>query len=120
VTTQQPAQQPSQPQQPAIAQQIPAPAAAAATPSLIGKWSAARSDKEAFAMALNADSSFVLVHVKDGKQTRSTGKFTLSGSQLVLTITAGSKLTASISGATANSFDFTPASGIKLSFKKAS
>jgi hypothetical protein len=107
-------QQPAQ--QPAIAQQAPAQTA----PSLIGKWSAARSAKEAFAMALNTDNSFVLVHVKDGKQTRSTGKFTLSGSRLTLTITEGGKLTASISSITASSFDFVPASGTKLTFKKAS
>jgi hypothetical protein len=120
---QQPAQQPTQPQQPAIAQPAPpttAPAAAPSTPSLVGKWAASRSDKEAFAMALNTDNSFVLVHVKDGKQTRSTGTFTLTGSQLVLSVTAGSKLTASIASVTATSFDFVPASGTKLTFKKAS
>lgn len=98
-----------------------APATGSAAPSLIGKWSASRSDKEAFAIALNQDNSFVLVHIKDGKQNRSTGKFTLEGGQLTLTITAGSKLVATIGNLTDSTFDFTPQGGkaAKLSFKKA-
>jgi uncharacterized protein (TIGR03066 family) len=98
-----------------------APAAGSAAPSLVGKWSASRTDKEAFAIALNQDNTFVLVHIKDGKQNRSTGKYTLEGGQLTLTISAGGKLVATISNLTASTFDFAPQGGTaaKLSFKKA-
>lgn len=90
--------------------------------TLTGKWSAARSAKEAFAMALNADGSFVLVYVKDGKQSRSTGRFTLQGTQLSLNGSDGSKLSGTISSVTEKSFEFTPqgSSAGKLSFQKAS
>lgn len=114
-----PAGQPAQSQQTTAA---PTPAAGNAAPSLVGKWSASRSDKEAFAIALNQDNTFVLVHIKDGKQNRSTGKFTLEGGQLTLSISAGGKLVATIGSLTASTFDFTPQGGSagKLTFKKAS
>lgn len=51
---------------------------------LVGRWSASRSSKEAFALQLNRDGSFVLVYVRDGKQSRSQGSFTRSGSSLQL------------------------------------
>ncbi len=97
-------------------------APAAANSSVVGRWSAARSAKEAFAMLLNADSTFVLVYVKDGKQSKSTGKFTLTGSQLTLTTSDGGKFGGTVSNVTAKSFDFTPPSGAtgKLTFQKAS
>jgi len=92
---------------------------ATAASSLLGKWSAARSEKEAFAIQLNADNTFVLVYVKDGKQSRSSGQFTLSGGQLTLTGSDGAKFTGSVSSVTAKSFDFTPPSTTKLTFQKA-
>lgn len=95
------------------------PATAAAGGSLIGKWSAARSQKEAFAIQLNADNTFVLVYVKDGKQSRSSGKFTLSGSQLTLTGSDGTQFSGAISSVSARSFEFAPPSGTKLTFQKA-
>jgi hypothetical protein len=94
-----------------------APAAAAG--SLVGKWSAARSAKEAFAIQLNADNTFVLVYVKDGKQSRSSGQFALAGGQLTLTGSDGTKFSGSISGVTAKTFEFTPPNTAKLTFQKA-
>jgi hypothetical protein len=89
---------------------------------LMGKWSAARSAKEAFAMLLSTDGSFVLVYVKDGKQSRSTGKFTLQGSQLTLDSGSGTKIVGSVSNLSQKSFEFTPQNqgGLKLTFQKAS
>jgi len=102
------------------AKQNAAPGASAtAANSLLGKWSAARSEKEAFAIQLNADNTFVLVYVKDGKQSRSSGQFTLNGGQLTLTGSDGAKFSGSVSSVTAKTFDFTPPSTAKLTFQKA-
>ena len=99
----------------------PAPAA---NPSLVGKWSAARSEKEAFAMQLNADGTFVLVHVADGKQNRSTGKFTFSGQQLTIVGSDGTRLSGTISQQSQQEFHFLPAGATSktpsLVFKRAS
>ena len=94
-------------------------ATAAAGGSLLGKWSAARSAKEAFAIQLNADNTFVLVYVKDGKQSRSSGKYSLSGSQLMLSGSDGTQFSGAISSVTTKSFEFAPPSGTKLTFQKA-
>jgi hypothetical protein len=101
------------------ASSVPATNPPTAVGSLLGKWSAARSAKEAFAIQLNTDNTFVLVYIKDGKQSRSTGKFTLSGSQLTLTGNDGVQFSGSVSGVTAKTFDFAPPSGAKLTFQKA-
>jgi uncharacterized protein (TIGR03066 family) len=101
----------------------PAPSATQ-TPSLVGKWSAARSQKEAFAMLLKTDGSFVLVHIKDGKQTRSKGTFTLQGQLLTLSASDGGKLVGTVSNTTDKEFHFQPQSAGKssasLTFKRAS
>jgi hypothetical protein len=101
----------------------PAGAATAAAPStgngLLGKWSAARSDKEAFAIQLNADNTFVLVYIKDGKQSRSTGQYALAGGQLTLTGSDGTKFAGTLGTVTAKSFEFTPPTSAKLTFQKA-
>jgi uncharacterized protein (TIGR03066 family) len=90
--------------------------------NFVGKWSAARSRTEAFAMQLNNDGSFVLVFVKDGKQSKSNGKFTLGGNQLTLTTSDGGKFTGQVGNMSAKSFEFTPAGGkaSKLTFQRAS
>jgi uncharacterized protein (TIGR03066 family) len=125
-TTATPAPQPTAPQPNNVAaqpQRAPQQAAApAANNSFVGKWSAARSASEAFAMQLNQDGTFVLVYVKDGKQSKSTGKFAASGSQLTLTTSEGGKFAGQLSNQTAKSFDFTPAGGkaSKLTFQRAS
>lgn len=101
---------------------LPAPAAPA-SPSLVGKWSAAPSDKEAFAMQLDADGKFVLVNISQGKQTRSTGKYTYSNQQLTLVGDDGTRLAGSVSSSSPQSFTFKlQAQGDKvaaLAFRKA-
>ena len=52
--------------------------------SLTGRWSASLGSGEAFAIQINDDSSFRLVHLKSGKSTVSQGKTKLSGNQLTL------------------------------------
>jgi uncharacterized protein (TIGR03066 family) len=103
-------------------QTAPAQAPSAGASNFVGKWSAARSASEAFAMQLNNDGSFVLVFVKDGKQSKSSGKFTLGGNQLVLTTSDGGKFTGQVANLTAKSFEFTPVGGkaSKLTFQRAS
>jgi uncharacterized protein (TIGR03066 family) len=100
--------------------QTQAPSAGAS--NFVGKWSAARSQSEAFAMQLNTDGSFVLVFVKDGKQSKSSGKFTLGGNQMILTTSDGGKFTGQVANLTAKSFEFTPVGGkaSKLTFQRAS
>jgi hypothetical protein len=97
------------------------PAAEGAT-LLVGKWSASRSAKEAFALQLNANGKYVLVHVNQGQQTKSTGQFTLTGQLLTLIGDDGTKLTGQIAGQTAKQFQFSPAGGksAALTFRKAS
>lgn len=126
-TTATQATQPAAPQNNNIATQPQRPTQQATTPaasnsSFVGKWSAARSASEAFAMQLNQDGSFVLVYVKDGKQSKSSGKFTLGSGQLILTTSEGGKFSGQLGNQTAKSFDFTPAGGkaSKLTFQRAS
>ena len=71
-------------------------------------------------MQLKADGTFVLVHVNQGKQTRSSGKFTLSGQLLTLAGTDGSKLAGNIGGVSGQEFQFQPTGGkgSSLTFKK--
>jgi hypothetical protein len=110
------------PGKPAAPQSGNATAAPASGNPLVGRWSASRSKTEAFAMQLKADGSFVLVHVNQGKQTRSSGKFTLAGTLLTLAGSDGSKLAGNIGAVSAKDFQFQPTSGKagSLTFKKAS
>lgn len=96
--------------------------APSAKADLVGRWSAAKSKTEAFAMQLKADGTFVLVHVNQGKQTRSTGRFTLSGQSLTLAGSDGSKLAGDIRSISDKEFSFQPTGGKagSLTFKKAS
>jgi hypothetical protein len=90
--------------------------------SLQGRWSASRSATEAFAILLNTDSTFVLVSVSNGKQARSTGKFTLQNSQLTLEASEGGRLQGKVTLLTASEFRFeqqtNSASGTPLTFRK--
>jgi uncharacterized protein (TIGR03066 family) len=87
---------------------------------LVGKWSAARSSTQAFAMQFKSDGTFILVSVINGKQNKANGKFTVAANQLTLTTDSGTS-TANIGNLTANSFEFTPPgkAAAKLTFKKA-
>lgn len=107
---------------PVQVQATPPAAANVAVNQVVGKWSASRSANEAFAMQLNADSSFVLIYVKDGKQSRSTGTFTLVSGQLTLNTSEGGKFGGGVTNFTTRSFDFTPqgTSANKLTFQRAS
>lgn len=58
--------------------------AAPNTSSLAGKWIATPTTNEAFALQIDADSSFKLVHVKGTKSTKSKGTWTLTGTTLTL------------------------------------
>ncbi len=90
--------------------------------SLQGRWSASRSATEAFAMLLNGDGTFVLVSVSNGKQARSTGKFTLLNSQLTLETSNGGRLLGKVTLVTASEFRFEQqsngATGAALTFRK--
>ncbi|MCA9225640.1 MAG: hypothetical protein KDA47_08505 [Planctomycetales bacterium] len=91
----------------------------AASDSLVGKWAAARSDKEAFAMQLNADNTFALVTVLNGKTTKSTGKFELTGQTLKLIGNDGTRLTGTVTVTSGSEFRFQfENSSTSLTFKK--
>ncbi|MEJ7592742.1 MAG: hypothetical protein WKF77_14435 [Planctomycetaceae bacterium] len=91
--------------------------------SLHGRWSASRSATEAFAILLNADGTFVLASVSNGKQARSTGKFTLQNGQLTLETSDGGRLQGKVTFVTASEFRFEQQSngttGAALTFRKA-
>lgn len=78
--------------------------------SFTGRWSASRASNEAFAILFEANGSFVLVSIKDGKQAKSSGKFTVVGSQLTLEGTDGVRLSGTIAMTSATEFSFQPSS----------
>ncbi len=69
------------------------------TPSLVGRWSATRSKTEAFAIQFKADNTFDLVYVNSGKQTKSSGKFSIEGTKLTLEGKASFRLAGTIKSA---------------------
>ena len=52
--------------------------------TLLGLWSARITDREAFAIRIQKDGRFQLIHVKSGQSKASNGKATRSGNQLTL------------------------------------
>jgi len=90
--------------------------------SLLGRWSASRTTTEAFAVQFNADSTFVLVSVVGGKQSRSSGRFGLQNNQLSLDGSDGTKMIAVVKLISASELLFTQqtagVSGTALSFRK--
>ncbi len=78
----------------------------ATTPSLAGKWSATRSKSEAFAIQLNADSTFLLVYVNNGQKSQSKGKFTVAGKRLTLEGEGNFRLAGTINSPNSNEFQF--------------
>ncbi|MCU0878135.1 MAG: copper resistance protein NlpE [Pirellulaceae bacterium] len=126
-TPQAAAPQPAAPSATAAApRQVPAAAptqvTAAAAAGLVGRWSAARSASEAFAILLNNDGTFTLVYVKDGKQSQSKGQYSITSGQLVLTTAEGAKFSGNLTNVTTKSFDFNPTGSTagKLTFQRAS
>ena len=102
---------------------VPAANPQIAANSLHGRWSASRSATEAFAILLNADGTFVLVSVSNGKQARSTGKFILQNSRLTLETSDGGRLLGKVTIVTASEFRFEQqshgATGAAMTFCKA-
>jgi hypothetical protein len=86
--------------------------------SFTGRWSASRASNEAFAILFDANGSFVLVSIKDGKQAKSAGKFIVNGAQLTLEGTDGVRLngTFQMKSSTEFSFQPTPANGTVAAF----
>ncbi len=91
-----------------------------ASTSMEGTWVASQSDQEAFAIAFRRDGTFVLVYVKNGQQTKSTGKFTLSDSLLQLEGSGGLQLSGTISNRNTSQFSLQLNGGASLTFKRAS
>ncbi|MEZ6122222.1 MAG: hypothetical protein R3C49_03475 [Planctomycetaceae bacterium] len=90
-----------------------------APPTLTGRWSAARSDKEAFAIEFLADSRFNLVYVNNGTQTKSSGSFSVTQSNLALTGSDGIKLQGTFATISPTRFRFEPSGSDALEFQKA-
>ncbi|TWU26421.1 hypothetical protein Pla52o_02740 [Novipirellula galeiformis] len=69
-----------------VAPAIPTHGASSAKPrlSLAGTWSASLNSGEAFALRLNSEGTFQLVHMKSGKSTSSKGKVTRVDDKLTL------------------------------------
>lgn len=75
-------QEPAKAEKPA--KPAPAPATEPTAGSIVGKWIATPNTNEAFALQLEDDSTFRLVHVKGTKSTKSKGRYTLNGGTLSL------------------------------------
>jgi len=90
---------------------------------LTGKWTAVKSNTEAFAAEFKADGKFVLVYVRQGKQTRSSGTFLIDSQTLTLNGDTGLKLSGALKSVSNAEFQFSPAttsgSPSPLSFKRA-
>ena len=95
------------------------PASADSTTGLAGKWSAARSAAEAFAVEFTAAGTFNLVYINSGKQTRSTGKFTVADGSLSLVGKDGSKLAGKLTIASETEFRLELQNSKALVFRKA-
>ena len=93
------------------------PTTSAAT--LVGKWSAARSATEAFAVEFTANGSFNLVYINNGKQTKSTGKFTVKAGSLSLVGNDGLKLEGKVTLNSDTQFSLAVKDSRALVFKKA-
>jgi len=91
--------------------------------SLQGRWVASRSETEVFAMQVNADSTFVLVSVINGKQARSSGKLTLANGQLILEGSDGIRIAGAVNLVSSSELQFSPHSAAStaaiLIFRKA-
>ncbi|EMI22435.1 signal peptide protein [Rhodopirellula maiorica SM1] len=92
--------------------------------SLAGTWSASLTSGEAFALRLNSEGTFQLVHMKSGKATTSKGKVTRAGNKLTLTGDDKITLNCTVNQTVADKFQLAvnDAKGnvaIKLDFTKA-
>jgi len=100
------------------------PATSATTFSTVGRWVAALSSGESFAIEFGADSTFKLVTIKSGKSSVSKGKTTRVGNQLTLVGDDKVTLNCTVAQSAADKFQLSinDAKGIakvKLNFTKA-
>ena len=86
---------------------------------LTGTWTAAKSDKEAFAVEFTADGKFRLVYVADGRQTKSAGTFTATEESLELTGADGFRLQGKLKKTSDTEFRFELQNAAVLVFTKA-
>ncbi|HZZ73924.1 MAG TPA: hypothetical protein VFE24_16850 [Pirellulales bacterium] len=77
-------------------------------PELAGIWSTSFGDKDGLALSMRSDGQFTIVHVKDGKQTKSSGKFSYDNGTLSLVGADAFKLAGRITNLGDKSFEFTP------------
>ena len=89
------------------------------TTSLQGKWTAARSQKEAFGVEFKTDGTFSLVYINNGQQSKSAGQFTIQAGFLKLNGNDGMKLEGKLTMTSATEFRFEPANSTAMTFKKA-
>jgi hypothetical protein len=87
--------------------------------SLSGTWSATQSETEAFAVAFRSDGTFNLVYINNGKQTRTSGKFTVKTGSLTLTGNDGVRLVGKLTVASDSEFRFTLQNNTVLTFTRA-
>lgn len=90
------------------------------TARLVGRWSAARSATEAFAVEFKADLTFNLVYVNNGQQTKSSGNYRLENGSLTLTGTDGTQTQGSLTLDSNTQFTLTLPKTAALVFRKAS
>ncbi len=100
------------------------PATNATNLSIVGRWAAALSSGESFAMEFGADSTFKLVTIKSGKSSVSKGKTTRVGNQLTLAGDDKTTLNCSLVQTTNDKFqlsinDAKGVTKVKLNFSKA-
>ena len=87
--------------------------------SLSGTWSAIRSNTEAFAVAFKADGTFNLVYVNDGKQTKTSGTFSITDESLTLAGNDGVRLVGKLTSVSDKEFRFAPQNTAVLIFTRA-
>ncbi|MEO2030651.1 MAG: hypothetical protein ABGZ35_01055 [Planctomycetaceae bacterium] len=87
--------------------------------ALVGRWSAAGSAGEAFALEFAANGRFNLVYINNGQQTNSTGRFTVTAGSLRLVGNDGMKLEGRLTLNSAAQFRFEIQNSRALVFEKA-
>lgn len=110
----------SKPQPTAPADKVqPAPEPVLNTSALVGRWSASRSNSEAFALQLTSDGNFTLAYVTaDGKTSVSKGTFGIQGGSLSLSISGSTSLSGNIEMKSTDQFEFSPGGGTALLFSR--
>lgn len=87
--------------------------------SLVGRWSAARSATEAFAIEFTSRQTFSLVYVNNGQQTKSSGTYRLGNGSLSLIGSDGTQTKGSLTLDSDTQFTLTLPNTTALAFRKA-